>query len=154
MTNSRLIAFVGLSLFIILLAGCSKNVTLKGTVVFSDDNTPVTGGVIIFTDGKHASRGTINADGTFEMGFVGTTDGIPPGTYSVYFWGVVSESSGETMTAINPHTGEKMEIPSMGTHTPLIDPKYDKPETSGLQVEVTRQTKAREFKVDRYKPNK
>jgi hypothetical protein len=156
MKTYRLIIFAALLLTVMPLAGCSKMVPLKGTVVFSDDGTPVSNGTICFTDGKNVSRGTINADGSFEMGFVGMKDGIPPGQYTVYFFGVESPSSesggGETMT-MNV-MGNMSPVNVMGKRTPWIDPRYDSPTSSDLRAEVTDKTKTMEFKVDRFDPKK
>lgn len=122
--------------FIVLCVGCGKNVPLRGTVVFEDDDSPVTNGTICFTDGKNLSRGTIQPDGTFDMGSVGMKDGLPPGEYTVYFFdvsGPAPEASRQTM----------MSRPS------LIDPKYNSPKTSDLKAVVDGATKTMEFRVDR-----
>ena len=147
--------FAVLALAIIPLVGCSKMVPLKGTVVFSDDGSPVPNGTICFTDGKQVARGTIKPDGSFEMGFVGMNDGMPPGQYTVYFFGVTppNSGSGDTVEAVNA-MGDKVPVGVMGKRTPLIDPKYDSPTSSGLQAEVTAKTKTLEFKVDRFNPKK
>lgn len=134
--------FATLLLTVTPLAGCSNLVPLSGTVVFSDDGTPIPYGAVCFTDGKNVSRGTIEEDGTFVMGYVGMNDGIPPGNYTVYFFGVEpAVTADDTMDTVS-------------RRKPLIDPKYGSAATSGLQVEVTGKTKKIEFKLDRYKPKK
>ena len=140
---------VVISLTLILISGCGKMVPLKGTVVFSDDGSPITQGAICFTDGKNMARGTINEDGSFEVGFVGMKDGMPPGTYTIYFFGVGSADSGETRTIIDA-MGNRVEVSVMGQRVPLIDPKYERPETSGLQAEITKNIKTMDIKVDRF----
>jgi len=149
MKASRLIIFVVL-LAMMPLIGCSGNVSLRGTVVL-DDGTPVTTGAICFTDGTNMARGTINPDGTFEMGSVGMRDGLPPGTYTVYFFGIQVPGPANTITTVDA-MGNVVEIEVMGSRPPLIDPRYERPETSGLQVEVTRQTRTMDFTLDRYRP--
>lgn len=120
--------------FLVLCIGCGKNVPLRGKVVFSDDGSPITKGAICFTDGQNLSRGTIRPDGTFEMGSVGMTDGLPPGEYTVYFFDV-SENAGEES--------------KMGSRRSMIDPKYDSPKTSALTVTVDASTKTLDFQLDR-----
>jgi len=154
MKTYRLLILIVLSLALIPLAGCSQNVPLTGTVVFSDDGTPLTSGAVIFTDGKNSSRGTINPDGSFEMGFIGMKDGIPPGTYKVYFFGVEAPADGQIETRmVTDHAGNTMEVAAMGRRAHLIDPKYYSPDTSELEAEVTGQTRVMNFTVDRYQPS-
>jgi len=153
----RLMIVAALLLAVVPLAGCSKNVPLKGTVVFSDDGSPLTEGVICFTDGKNMARGDINPDGSFEMGFVGMKDGLPPGQYKVYFWGV--GMSGAMSSSPPPDGPMEMDamgnlrpVQTMGTRTYLIDPKYNDADTSGLEYEITGKTRTLEIKIDRYSP--
>ena len=118
------------------IAGCGKNVSLRGKVVFSDDGSPITSGTICFTDGKNLARGTIQPDGTFTMGSVGMSDGLLPGEYTVYFFDVAeapADSSPNVMTS----------------RRSLIDPKYNSQNTSDLRVTVDASTRTMEFKVDR-----
>ena len=154
-----LIIVAVLLLAVVPFAGCSKNVPLKGTVVFSDDGSPITDGVICFTDGKNTARGNIEADGSFEMGFVGMRDGLPPGQYKVYFWGV-GMSGG--ISGSTPADGP-MEMDAMGNLRPVqgmtmrthvIDPKYNDADTSGLAYEITSKTRTLEIRVDRFDPRK
>ena len=148
---------IALSLIVVSLAGCSKLVPLSGTVVLSDDGAPVPNGVICFTDGKNMARGNINADGSFEMGFVGMKDGLPPGQYKVYFFGVEPSSSGPNDSEVKmvmDAMGNMVPVTAMGKRTHLIDPKYNSPDTSGLQFEITAKTKTMSIKVDRYDPKK
>ena len=133
MNPKRLMIFTAALLVVIQLIGCSGQVPLSGRVVFSDDDSPVPTGTICFTDGITASRGTINADGTFVLGSTKMDDGISPGHYTVYFVGV---------EVPNPEN-------AMATK-PLIDRKYASPDTSGLGVEVTSATKTMEFKLNRF----
>jgi len=156
----RLMIVAILSLMVILLVGCSRNVPLKGTVVFSDDGSPVTDGVICFTDGRHTARGNINSDGSFEMGFVGMRDGLPPGHYKVYFWGVGMSggmNSGPTPDDVPMEMdamGNLRPVQVMAVRTHVIDPKYNDPDTSGLEFEITSRTRTLEIQVDRFVPGR
>lgn len=132
--------------------GCNDRVSLDGKVVFSDDGSPITSGTICFTDGKQMSRGTINSDGTFTMGFLGAADGMPPGKYSVYFFDVSGDNpSAKPTEATTTPFGTSIPggAPSMMSRRSLIDPKYNRAETSGLTADVSATTKRLDFKVDR-----
>ncbi|MGL6196078.1 MAG: hypothetical protein ACRC2T_14780 [Thermoguttaceae bacterium] len=129
--------FLGLCLcfsLMIVMVGCSKNVQLKGKVVFSDDKTPVPSGTICLSTEKFAARGKIE-NGEFVMGSVSAKDGLPPGLYKVFFIDVVEESGVD-------NSGEP-------TYTSLINPKYNSATTSGLEQEVTASTKNITIEVDR-----
>ena len=123
--------YYSLVFFVLLgfIAGCgNKQVGWSGTVVFSDDGSPVPRGVVIFSTPTFQSHGDI-VEGKFTMSSYGPNDGLPPGTYDV------------TITAID---GEEM-----GSLYNLIDLKYGNPATSGLKTTVDKTVKNHEFKVDR-----
>lgn len=125
-----------LVVFVVAVCGCGSNVTLKGTVVFSDDKSPVPTGTVCFSTSTFFARGSIK-NGAFEMGSLGAADGLPPGKYQVYFTDVVAESGKDT-------SGEP-------SYTSLIDAKYNSAATSGLEQEVTASTKSITLEVDRAK---
>ena len=125
-----IIAFIVLPLLVI---GCSNHVQLSGTVTFSDDGTPLeVGRIVLESDTLHA-RGDIGAGGRFTMSTSKPGDGLPPGMYRVYISGAsLLEIRGETVLEI-----------------PLIAAKYANAETSGLEVNVDRNTRTFDIKVDR-----
>lgn len=123
----------------ILGCGSSKYVPVKGKLLF-DNGTPATGlegRQIIFevmTAGEPAksqSTGSIDAQGTFTMGTETLGDGVPPGMQRVMISEAVS-------------TGD---IPPPA----VIDKKYSRFETSGLQYEAKAGAPPPEFKLDRAK---
>jgi len=114
-------------LLLVFAAGCSKQVGAGGTVVFSDDGSPVTQGIVIFSTPTFQSRSDIDEQGRFTMGSFGAVDGLPPGTYNV---AIISTDGADT-----PYS--------------FIDPKYSNKNTSGLEVTVDKTVKNLEFKVDR-----
>lgn len=122
-----------------LCVGCSSNVKLTGTVVYSDDGAPVESGTICFVSGETQGRGNI-VDGKFETTF-GDGQGLPPGEYQVYFVGVEKV------------VRESEELPDGSVTDPVtapsIDAKYLSAETSGLTQKVDKSTKTVEFKLDR-----
>jgi hypothetical protein len=133
----RVHPFCSLVLFVFLLGCGSGNVSLRGTVTFSDDGSPLTEGTVAFLKDGKQSRGTIKADGTYVVGTDKATDGLPPGTYQV----IVS-----ALKSI-PIDEEK----GIYTYEQLIDKKHEDPSTSGLSVEVNASTKTYNFQVDRFK---
>ena len=121
-------------LLLITIAGCGGKPNVKGKVVFSDDKTPVKQGIVIFENEKGIARGQIDENGTYTIGSEKATDGLQAGTYKVYLAGTeIFDSSGGF---------PKMEY--------VVDRKYDKPETSGLTVEV-KKSRTYDLEIDRYK---
>lgn len=110
---------VALSLFSV---GCGRNPKLTGKVFYSDDNSPVTQGTVIFLSNDYTGRGEIGKNGSYSVYSEKDGTGIPPGTYKVYLDGTdkASVSGG----------GVKLE--------PLVDRKYTKPDTSGLTITVSK----------------
>lgn len=118
------------------MTGCGSKMPLTGKVTYSDDNTPVTHGIVCFSDGKTMARATIRPDGSFSVGTNSETDGIAPGQYKVSL--IV--------------TGE--EAPSGDDYKPaesLIDEKYTDPEQSGLTFDTATSPHPFNFSVDRKK---
>ena len=109
-------------LFLFALVGCGGKPGVRGTVVFSDDKTPLKAGVVNFVNEKGIARGQIEEDGKYVVGSTGANDGIAPGEYKVYL----------TDTAIKhfPPGG------GMFSFEELIDKKYTKQETTPLTIKV------------------
>lgn len=128
--------WIGLFCLFLPALGCGDNCSLKGKVVYSDDQSPVTHGQICFVSDKGIARGTIDNNGNYVVGSVGTKDGLPPGTYRVYL---------TTTELLEPSPGGG--LPKI---TPQIDVKYTKAETSGLTVEV-KKSMTYDIEVDRFK---
>jgi hypothetical protein len=122
----------------IFLYGCNGGkVPLKGRVTFSDDGSPLTTGIVIFSTPSFQSRGEIQPNGTFRVASIGKNDGLPPGEYDVH---IVNAS-----------------IAKEGNHSDnpdgwifLVDEKYDSPKTSGLKLKVDSKTKNYDLVIDRY----
>ncbi len=136
------LTFLALTLTLLFVVGCSGNVKVGGTVVFSDDNTPVEAGQINFVSksGDFQARGTIE-DGKFQVTSIKPNDGLPKGDYDVYF------------TAIETITKESVTLPNGDTTepetAPAIDLKYLSASTSGISQSITGPVKDLEFKLDR-----
>jgi len=68
-----------LFLFSLLMAvGCGQP-KVNGRVVFSDDQSPVTYGVVFFHGDHGIARGFIQPDGKFTVESLGGNDGLPAG---------------------------------------------------------------------------
>jgi len=131
---------VALVLFLpTLVVGCGGNKQkLTGTVTFSDDESPVKAGIVILENNGKMGRGEIDANGKFVMGFESNKDGIPKGeTYKV--------------TIVNALEQTGTDRSGMPIMTPLIDPKYSEPTTSGFTFTSDGKANTLDLKVDRYK---
>ena len=130
----KIVHFAFILLFVFAV-GCGGNVSVTGTVEFSD-GTPVDRGMVVFETEKMAARGDIRKDGTYTL-TTGEDKGIPPGTYKVSITGVnmpiitppvyASTGAQETQTQVIPQTNP-------------INAKYENPNTSGLTCEVKGKT--------------
>lgn len=124
------LAFLLLTSF---LTGCSPNVKQSGRVTFSDDGSPLNRGIVCFENDSMMARGTIQPDGSFQITSVKKGDGLPPGTYNVYFTGL-DDTVGE---------GENSKT------VWLLDPKYFDADQSGISVTINKGDSPLEIKVDR-----
>ena len=75
-------SMVTLILLCLFTIGCGKNVSVKGTVTYSDTGEPVKFGMVVFTGEKEIARGAIK-NGKYSIGLIKDGDGIPPGSYTV-----------------------------------------------------------------------
>jgi hypothetical protein len=104
--------------FILVFAGCNRNVKTEGTVKFSDGEL-ITTGYVYFSNGQTAGRGEIQSDGTYSTGMLKSGEGLPPGQYKIYF------SGGPMDTSTNPDG------------ISIIDPKYFTYAETPLSVNIT-----------------
>jgi len=109
---------------LVLLAGvggCSGRYPVTGKVAFAD-GAPLEEGTVVCEmkegDQTIMARGTLQRDGTFKLGTEKPGDGAKPGKYRVL---VMPRSLTDAEAAITP---------------PIIDPKWQRYETSGLELEV------------------
>ena len=134
----RLTFFFLTTCFLFVVVGCSDHVPLGGKVVYSDDDSPLTVGEVCLETPNFTARGALGPVGTYTIGSLADADGLPPGKYQVSILGATKfvgfDSSG------NP------------INEPLIDRKYFRGSTSGLEVEAKSGNRRFDFKVDRYVP--
>ena len=101
---------------VVILSGCSGDKKkVSGKVTFSDGK-PVTSGKVNFSTDTYQANGTIQSDGSYQMGSIGEKDGVPPGEYKVFVTGV-----------------GRMEGMAL---LPLCEEKYLNAHTSGLTITI------------------
>ena len=139
------------------IPGCGPNVKFGGRVTFSDDDSPLTTGMVCFESDTFLARGPLNQDGYYDLGSLALNDGIPKGEYRVYISGAVSveDAPVEQVSEQAPHLMRSAAGTMAGQiFTPLTDPKFTEGKTSGLTVTIDGSSKKFDFKVDRYQPKK
>ena len=113
--------------------GCSSaglySVTGKVTDEAGQPIEGLTGSEVSFEGGSSSSVGEIKADGSFTLYTNKPGDGVPPGDYKVYF--------------------PRRRIDSEREAPQSIAAKFEKPETSNLEVKVEPKSNRFEFKVTR-----
>ena len=114
-------SIAGMVVSIILLTGCSSELSkVSGTVVL--DGEPLDRGVVTFqADGKPMAIGQIRSNGTYQMK-TGSKDGVVPGVYQVTVSAYQSKPSEDDL-------GEPIPV--------LLTPaQYNSPGESGLTADV------------------
>jgi hypothetical protein len=120
----RPLYYAATALILTAVAGCGSGSTypVRGKVIFKD-GTPLAGGQILFRpiNGKPplSARSDIQPDGSFALGTYKEGDGAMAGEYQA---------------AINPPLPPKLR--RKGANKPILDPRFEKYETSGLEFEV------------------
>ncbi|MDR1924805.1 MAG: hypothetical protein LBQ66_10565 [Planctomycetaceae bacterium] len=125
-------------LLLIFAAGCSSSkVGLSGKVTFTD-GTPLSIGEIYFETDTFLARATIKPDGTFTVGSLKESDGLPTGTYRVSIVGAFRKLDG-------------MDETGMPLQELLIDEKYTSGTTSNLTCTVPAENGKFNITVERFK---
>jgi hypothetical protein len=119
----RQLAWVFALAVVLGVAGCgSGRYSVTGRVVFEEDGQPLDEGIVIceMTDGQKTvlARGSLARDGSFRLGTERPGDGARPGKYRVL---------------VVPRGLTQAELSAQGR---IIDPKFEKFETSGLALDV------------------
>ena len=133
MSNKAVSFFTSIVLFSLLIVTGCGNPKVRGKVVFSDDQSPVSHGVVVFHGNGYIARGYIN-NGEYAMESIKKNDGLPPGEYKI--------SVKETQIKMGPE--------NLPTFKNVIDKKYENPDTSGLTLNVTKSQNF-DIQVDRVK---
>jgi hypothetical protein len=123
----------GVAICLTINGGCSSSglysVTGKVTDEAGQPIEGLTGSEVSFEGGSSSSVGEIQADGSFTLFTNKPGDGVPPGDYKVYF--------------------PRRRIDTEREAPQSIDTKFEKMETSGLEVKVEPKNNHFEFKVKR-----
>jgi hypothetical protein len=144
----RFLSIVLLFGVFLALSGCGKGFSVTGKVAFPD-GTPLTTGYVCFENATMTLTGTINSSGQYQMTGASPGEGVPAGEYQVYISGAVQPG--------NPNTGP-VELDADGNalvktvdkpDIPLIDAKFTRKSSSGLQCEVKGKTT---FNIEVTKP--
>lgn len=122
------------------VCGCgARYYPVSGEVVFKD-GTPLRGGLVFFhavdEHVKTSAQGEIQSDGTFQLTTAVKGDGVPEGRYRV---------------TVTPPLPLKRE--GKGQPPPQIDPRYENPDTSGLEFTVTRDRSKNHFRIEVDRPD-
>lgn len=126
-------------LLMLVAVGCAGpaldgTVPVSGTVTYQGE--PVEGAMVMFIpEGDwRAASGRADADGRFHLSTLAPSDGAMVGSYKVTISKTEVSASRESDEA--PPPSRNPEWPPI-TATELVPVKYKRPETSGLEVEVT-----------------
>lgn len=123
------------ALCVTLILGCGNgNRKMGGKISFSDTGEPLTFGTVAFSNESNQFRGNIQKNGQYTIGTLSDNDGLPKGDYQVSIDAVVFEGYNPKGRPIEKH---------------VIDPKYRRPETSGLSITVDGSSKQFDIEVDR-----
>ena len=77
-----------LCIVFLITTGCGDKIPLGGKVTFPDGE-PLGVGMIFFAKDGYLARATLNPNGSYDVGSLGQKDGLPAGTYKVYFYGTM-----------------------------------------------------------------
>jgi hypothetical protein len=129
------------ALGLLTLGGCggSNQYPVNGKLVYADTGEPVSeldGFDVTFTSEalKISARGTVQKDGTFQLGTETENDGAPPGEYVV--------------TLTQP-VGREPDRPFLGN--PVVERTYEDPSKSDLRATVKAEDNEFVFKLRRIK---
>ena len=129
------------ALLAVSFTGCGNGtVPVNGTLVFSDNEQPVTGldqwvVTMELTEKKLSANGILQSDGAFRVGMFEEGDGAVPGTYRVVITPPIA-----SLTSDGP-------IPK-----PIIDPATRRLRTTPLEITVKPGMGDVLLKVDRARP--
>ncbi|MDO5552240.1 MAG: hypothetical protein Q4G68_00635 [Planctomycetia bacterium] len=125
LTFRRLLPLLVLAAFV-AFAGCDGKQDLNGSVTFPD-GTPLDRGMVYFCTPTFIARGAIQPDGSFDVGSLTESDGLPPGTYKVYV-DLVDEEM--------PLSEEDRKAGKMPKIRSLVDRRFCSAETTPLTFTV------------------
>jgi hypothetical protein len=118
----------------VLAAGCSggRTVPVSGKVTLAD-GAPARGATVCFTDTANSTSasGVCDDDGRFQLTTFARDDGAPPGTYRVTVHHPAPADSSQPQTAS------------------LFHPRYENPDTSGLQFAVEKRSNQIDIVLDK-----
>ena len=152
LTHHMKYRYLPILIVLLIAVGCSDKVPLRGTITFSDDDSPLPTGTVFFVTPTFQAQGAIREDGSYIVGSERLTDGLPPGTYRIFLSGttLVEHHQTRPLGQTCPVTGDNIDHRFQEEiRTSLLHERYRDPETSGLEVTVDRSTRTFNFQVER-----
>ena len=137
----RLSPLIAACLLAVAVTGCGKDngtVPVTGTARVAGGD-PLPAGRIMLYGGDTGPSGQIQPDGSFRLGTFTTTDGARPGRYKVVITGVAPPDT-------RPYE-EAMLHPELAPQS-LIHQKYNRAETSDLEVSIAEGPNELAFELD------
>ncbi|MDR0610121.1 MAG: hypothetical protein LBG58_08430 [Planctomycetaceae bacterium] len=122
-------------LFILFVTGCG-GIKVSGKVTFPD-GSPLDTGKVTFESDQNSFFGTIQKDGTFQLGRLKDGDGIIAGKYRV---------------AVNASTPEVAPNGFLISTTHFVAEKFRSPKTSGIEYDIQKKTTNISIVVEPPKP--
>ncbi|MDR1486122.1 MAG: hypothetical protein LBT09_15050 [Planctomycetaceae bacterium] len=104
----------------LLCVGCSKDVSVSGTVKY-EDGRPLKQGTIMFSTPTYVGSAPIQPDGTYTVSGSKVDSGIPRGEYKV---------------CVAASTSTSEDTPGWERGVSMVDAKFSDPENSGLTVKI------------------
>jgi hypothetical protein len=117
--------FTFLIVLTLFCVGCSREVSVWGTVRYADGQ-PLTQGSVMFTTDTYVGAAPIQADGTYKVSGSKANSGIPRGEYKV---------------CVAASTSTSIDTPGWERGVSMVDPRFSDPENSGLAVKIEGATK-------------
>ncbi|MDR1491428.1 MAG: hypothetical protein LBT05_01710 [Planctomycetaceae bacterium] len=109
----------------LLCVGCSKDVSVSGTVKYTDGQ-PLNQGTVMFSTPTYVGSAPIQPDGTYKVSGSKTNSGIPRGEYKV---------------CVAASTSTSNDTPGWKRGVSMVDAKFSDPENSGLIIKIDGATK-------------
>ena len=131
--HKRTLTLLFLVSLIFTVIGCGDKVPMRGKVTFSDDQSPLTVGMVSFTSETVLARGQLKPDGTYVIGTDKENDGLPKGTYTVSISHAVETTPGPSVGGLPGALITRQLITPLEPKTVVVDGK-----TKVYNIEVER----------------
>jgi hypothetical protein len=134
----RAIITIALLFFTTFILGCGNGVRVTGKVMYEDDGSPLSTGVVVFENDETSYRAVVKPDGSFALGVTRDAQKIPAGNYKVWL--------ADTMTF------EGFPAKRYTLYTYTASEEYTSVSTTPLTAEVNSGSRFFELKVKKAEP--